>query len=274
MKYCPKCQQTKDDVDFGKAKERADGLRGWCKLCTNAATSQWQKNNPAKMRAKGKRFYENHKEAILEVSRVRVREWYGKNKEKALTSKKKWAANNRERVNESKRKWKLNNLDIVRASNKKYRAENKEQRLKYNREWRAMNIEKAREKSRRASAKRLNTPKGKLSSNVSREIRSSINGKAKGNRHWESLVDFTVAQLKVHLEKLFKPGMTWENYGTTWHIDHKIPIAAFNFERPDDIDFRLCWSLKNLQPLEASKNKSKGAKIESPFQPSLAIGVG
>jgi 5-methylcytosine-specific restriction endonuclease McrA len=78
------------------------------------------------------------------------------------------------------------------------------------------------------------------------------------------------ADKEKHHEQV-KPGMTWENYGTTWHIDHKIPIAAFNFERPDDIDFRLCWSLKNLQPLEVTKNLSKGGRVENPFQPSLAI---
>lgn len=273
MKYCPKCQQTKDDVDFGKANDRPDGLRGWCKECTNKATSQWQKNNPAKMRAKRKRFYEKHKEETAETSRVRTREWYLKNKEKALASSKKWAANNRERVNESKRKWKLNNLDIVRISNKKYRAKNKDHRVKYNREWRAMNIEKARESGRKSAAKRLKNTKWKLSSNISREIRASIKGNAKCERHWETLVNFTIDQLKAHIEKLFKPGMNWENYGTAWHIDHKIPVAVHNFERPEDIDFRLCWSLKNLQPMEKLKNISKGAKIEEPFQPSLAIGV-
>lgn len=45
MKYCPKCKTNKNKIEFGKAKERGDGLRGWCKLCTNAATSKWQKDN-------------------------------------------------------------------------------------------------------------------------------------------------------------------------------------------------------------------------------------
>ncbi len=65
--------------------------------------------------------------------------------------------------------------------------------------------------------------------------------------------------------------MSWENYGTVWEIDHKIPIAAFNFERPEDIDFKKCWELKNLRPLEIYKNRSKQARIDKPFQPSLTI---
>ena len=74
------------------------------------------------------------------------------------------------------------------------------------------------------------------------------------------------------LEKLFTVGMTWKNYGTVWEIDHKIPVAIFNFEKPEHIDFRLCWNLKNLQPLEKEKNRAKSAKIEEPFQPSFAFG--
>jgi len=91
-------------------------------------------------------------------------------------------------------------------------------------------------------------------------MNESLQKGMKAGRHWEELVNFTIDELKKHIEKLFTPEMTWENYGTYWHIDHKVPIAVFNFERPDDIDFHLCWSLKNLQPLEASKNMSKGAK--------------
>ena len=271
MKYCPKCQQTKDKEDFGKAKDRPDGLRGWCKKCTNAATSEWQKNNPDKRREKGKRFYKNHREEILEEARPRAREWYRNNKEKALAYGKEWKEDNREKVNQYNRKWKEANAEAVRISDKEYRAKNKEQRLEYDRQWRTLNIERARELGRKATAKRRETPRGKLSSNVSREIRESLKT-SKAARHWESLVDFTVDQLKLHLEKLFTTEMNWENYGSVWEIDHKVPIAVHNFEKPEDLDFRLCWSLKNLQPLEKSKNRSKGDKIEQPFQPALAFG--
>jgi len=273
MKYCPKCQQTKDGEAFGKAKERFDGLRGWCKECTNIATAEWQKKNPDKARAKGRRYYGNHREEILELTRPRVREWYRANKDRALANSKEWAANNRAKVNQYSKKWKSANSEAIRISAKEYRSKNKQRRLEYNQAWREANIEKARNNGCRATARRLATPKGKLVSNISREIRASMKEKAKAGRHWESLVSFTIDQLKAHLEKLFKPGMTWENYGTVWEIDHKIPIAAFNFEAPEHIDFRLCWSLKNLQPLEALKNRSKGSKLEKPFQPSLAIGV-
>lgn len=114
-------------------------------------------------------------------------------------------------------------------------------------------------------------PKYKLKLCIATVIRQSLNGNKNG-RHWESLVGYTLADLKCHLEKQFKPGMTWDNYGRNgWHIDHIIPISAFNFTSPDHLDFKLCWSLSNLQPLWAFENCSKHDKLEKPFQPSLAI---
>jgi len=62
--------------------------------------------------------------------------------------------------------------------------------------------------------------------------------------------------------------MTWDNYGK-WHIDHVIPTSVFNFEKPEDDDFKRCWSLQNLQPLWALDNIKKGNKLEKPFQPKL-----
>jgi len=65
--------------------------------------------------------------------------------------------------------------------------------------------------------------------------------------------------------------MTWDNYGK-WHIDHIVPIKVHNFSKVEDEDFKRCWALKNLQPLWGYENISKGAKIESHFQPMLVFG--
>ncbi len=186
-----------------------------------------------------------------------------------------WRRENADRLKLYKKSF-LNSPERIqrkRAQDSKWRGENREKLNKYSAEWYKKHPEKSKERGRKQSQKYRETAKGKLSSNLSRAIRKSIQQGTKGNAHWESLVNFTVDQLKSHLQKLFKPGMTWENYGTYWHIDHKIPIAVHNFNKPDDIDFRICWSIKNLQPLESVENKKKNAKISNPFQPSLQIGV-
>lgn len=92
----------------------------------------------------------------------------------------------------------------------------------------------------------------------------------KAGRKWESLVGYTVDELKVHLESLFQPGMTWGNIGE-WEIDHIRPVKYFNFSKPEHIDFKRCWALDNLQPLWKHDNRTKSAKLTEPFQPALGF---
>ena len=141
----------------------------------------------------------------------------------------------------------------------------------YSFQWRKNNPDRARKDRRARHKKYYNTLKGNLNSRISAAIRGAlVNGK--NGRHWESLVGYTIDQLKKHIEKNFLPGMNWENRNL-WHIDHKIPILAFNFEKAEDLDFKRCWSLKNLQPLESKQNMIKNSRIDKPFQPSLAMEV-
>ena len=104
-------------------------------------------------------------------------------------------------------------------------------------------------------------------------MRSSISNGLKGKkngRHWETLAGYTIKELMDHLEKLFQQGMTWANYGE-WHLDHIIPRAAFYYSDVDDIDFKRCWGLENLQPLWKEDNYKKHAKVTKPFQPTLDL---
>jgi hypothetical protein len=95
----------------------------------------------------------------------------------------------------------------------------------------------------------------------------------KNSRRWQDLVGYSTDDLRRHIEKQFKDGMSWERFlAGEIHIDHKIPITAFNFTKPEDIDFLKCWALKNLQPMWGPDNISKGNKISKPFQPSLNLG--
>jgi len=117
---------------------------------------------------------------------------------------------------------------------------------------------------------RLKTdPIFKLNKKISYGIRQSLNGNKKGIK-WETLVGYTASDLKKHIEKQFKPDMSWENHGE-WHIDHIIPISKFNFTKPEHSDFKKCWALKNLQPLWALENIKKSNKLIKPFQPSLLL---
>lgn len=72
------------------------------------------------------------------------------------------------------------------------------------------------------------------------------------------LLGCSIPELREHLEKQFRPGMTWENYGPVWHVDHIKPCAAFNLVDPEQQ--RICFHWTNLQPLFAAENIAKGDK--------------
>ncbi len=115
------------------------------------------------------------------------------------------------------------------------------------------------------------SPRGKLHVCFSARVKRIIATRKEG-RCWETLVGYSLDELKTHLEKQFKDGTDMGQItGTGWHIDHIIPVSVFNFLTHDDIDFKRCWSLSNLQPLWAKENMSKHNKISKPFQPSLAF---
>ena len=151
----------------------------------------------------------------------------------------------------------------------KFMKDNPFVRLKRVRRWRKANPEKVKEACRRANTIRRSTPTGRLKDQIASSIRMSLY-RNKNGRHWETLVGYTVEDLKKHLEKQFKDGMNWGNYGK-WHIDHILPISAFNFEKPEDEDFQRCWALKNLRPFWAKDNFSKGGKLDRHFQPRLVF---
>ena len=48
------------------------------------------------------------------------------------------------------------------------------------------------------------------------------------------ILDMGVIKLKSHLESQFTAEMNWDNYGSYWHIDHKVPISFFNYQCYDD----------------------------------------
>ena len=69
----------------------------------------------------------------------------------------------------------------------------------------------------------------------------------------------TIQELKRYIEKLFKTGMSWENYGhKTWHIDHKIPVSKFDLTKPSEQ--LKAFHYTNLQPLWAVDNIKKSNK--------------
>jgi hypothetical protein len=96
-------------------------------------------------------------------------------------------------------------------------------------------------------------------------LRSRLNQALKGN--WKSghtieLLMCSIHELKLHIESLWLPGMSWNNYGfgnNKWNIDHIIPCSFFNMLDPTEQ--HMCFRWKNLQPMWQIDNFKKGDKL-------------
>ncbi len=79
----------------------------------------------------------------------------------------------------------------------------------------------------------------------------------KSGQSWKKFVNYTLEDLIKHLEQKFDKNMNWDNYGSYWAVDHIKPKSLFNYTSTIDSEFKECWSLKNLQPLEKIENIKK-----------------
>ena len=242
-KKCSKCGKILPLAEFYKNKNKKDGLYDYCKKCDKA--------------------------------------YYMKNRKTILKKNKKWNKNNHEKMKKYYKKYQLEHKDKIREYNRLWRENNREKLREYHRLWRKRNPEKAKEwrlnNREYMNSYTKNKIKTDIKFNLNLRMSSSISHSLKGNkkgRHWESLVGYTANDLIKRLKKMLPKNYTWQDYlEAKLHIDHIIPISAFNFTKPEQIDFQRCWSLENLQLLPARENIVKKDKLTEPFQPSLQLNI-
>jgi hypothetical protein len=129
------------------------------------------------------------------------------------------------------------------------------------RKWRKANPAKQKALEAKNRTTRRSDARVRLHESIGLQVWFALKGRKNG-KSWQSLVGYTTAELVRHLERQFLPGMTWENYGPIWHVDHIIPKASFEFVCATDAGFRACWAITNLRPLWSRDNLSKGARRE------------
>jgi len=129
---------------------------------------------------------------------------------------------------------------------------------------------------KRAKILRQTDPHFVLHKSISLAIWKTLktnNGSKNGNSCLKFL-SYTTDELKLYLESLFESWMTWDNYGVynpktwddndqttwTWQLDHITPQSDLPYASMEDENFKKCWSLSNLRPLNAKKNNSDGVK--------------
>lgn len=151
------------------------------------------------------------------------------NKEQHQTSLKIWYKKNKELVNTRSKTY--NYSEKGKISNKKSREKNKETTYQKNKIY-------TKNKYKNNSLYRLKII-----------IRTRIYSILKGNKNHKSIeiIGCTIKEYKNHLEKQFKPEMSWENHGKIWEIDHIKPCDSFNLITLEEQ--QKCFHYNNVQPL-------------------------
>ncbi len=183
---------------------------------------------------------------------------------------------NRKHNKDKQKEYREKNKEYYTEYNKQYRENNKEyfkewreNNKEHIKKWRLANKDKIR-KSQKAwlKDKRENDVCFNLRERVSCSVRQTLRrqGATKGGSVFDHL-PYTPQQLKKHLESQFESWMSWDNWGVydgnnkVWHIDHIYPQSKLPFDNLKHPNFKKCWALENLMPIEARENLSKGAKL-------------
>ena len=91
---------------------------------------------------------------------------------------------------------------------------------------------------------------------IKHNIRTRINNAIKrGSNSASKLIGCDIEMYIHYMEYLFDETMTWDNYGTHWHIDHVNPVCNFDLTIIDQQKIAFHWT--NTRPLSATDNLSR-----------------
>jgi hypothetical protein len=167
--------------------------------------------------------------------KARKRAWYLANRERMIAARLEWRKLHRDR-----------DRAAVTRSARKRRAENPAAVRQYNKDY----------YRRRKSDPRYSLPK-----RLRCRLRMYLQGRSNdvsAVRH----LGCTVADLRLHIESQFQPGMTWDNWGRgagRWHVDHVVPLTAA--AAGDDAALASLCHYTNLRPMWGADNIRKGNRL-------------
>jgi len=151
----------------------------------------------------------------------------------------------------------------IRLPSETWFSRNSERHRTNGRNWRAENLERARELTRANQADRRATPWGTINNRIWPILHRSVRLGSSRPSKYTVATGYLWRDLRRHLERRFRRGMTWENWGDVWELDHITPLSNFKYVSLDDPLFREAWALSNLRPLWTEANQRKGCKIPS-----------
>jgi glutamate synthase domain-containing protein 2 len=208
------------------------------KICNDCGVEKELKDfYKAKSNTRG---YENScKKCRQERRKKKKKEWLNKNKNKVKKYKKIYYENHKVEICKKSRNYRNNNLEKCQEKEKEKR---QTESYKLHRKF---YMKKHKEENKHVYAWR-STLRNTITRMNTIKSDKTIN-----------MLGYSANELKYHIEKLFTPEMTWENYGE-WHIDHIKSVSTFDKDTPVNV---VC-ALDNLQPLWSTTREINGVIYE------------
>jgi hypothetical protein len=208
------------------------GIRQRCPDCyrihRNTQSSDYRKKNPERYRLIKNRCYAKNAEKYREYGKQ-----YGKER---------YAAKREELLEQAKARYKKNP--------EKYRTKEQQRR--------SSGMVSAREKKRYWANVQLRIRKV-----IRARLRPLLTGKVKVGSAVDDL-GMSISKFRMHIESLWMPGMSWENYGSRWDLDHIFPLSKGDLT--DRVQFLAVCNWRNYRPLWESDNHAKHARVTKEAQ--------
>jgi hypothetical protein len=272
-KVCKKCNEEKDICNFNKDKKRKDGLKNFCKTCSNIQRNEWVKNNKEKNDATRKEYNEKNKDRIKLVKQKysnridvidrtnanreknkdkindrrrelrkikKIEEFFLKEGEKQCTKCKEIKLSSEFSKNKhSKDGYYSNCKDCKKRTDALYAKKNKDKLALMNKKWTEKNKDKVREyKNSWKRYKRKNDLMYILKDNI--RTRISLFFRKRGfdkKESTENILGCKFQFLKDYIELKFEDWMNWDNRG--------LYNGEFNFG----------WDIDHIIPISSAKTE-------------------
>lgn len=217
-KVCSKCGNDKELEEFSRKSNNK--CVSWCKQCVSEYQKKYNAKNRENIKNKQKKYQEANKDSILTQKREYGKVWYANPK-------------NRHEKQVENKQYKLDNPDKVRKQGRRYQND-----------------------------KRHTDDNFRLGCNLRNRLYDAMKHNTKSVSAVRDL-GCSLEELRSYLEAKFHSNpdtgevMMWDNWGYWgWHIDHVIPLAAFDLKNKEQCLLAVHYS--NLQPMWRFQNQSKG----------------
>jgi len=209
---------------------------------------KWYQKNKERLRKKSLQYHYDNRDKVLK----RMAKYNKKHKEKHRKIAREYYFKNKDEINKSCKEWRQKNIEHDRQRSREYYYKHRDKMINDATNYAKNNRDKI---NKRIKNKIKSDPTYKLK--LALQSRTSAALTSYSSSTFEEFLGCSIQKARKHIELQFKKGMMWSNHGK-WHIDHIRPVSSFDLSKKDQI--YKCFNFKNLQPLWAKENLSKGTK--------------